>query len=134
MGTPNPGSPTGLELEILKILWDCSPMTVREIRDTLDETAGRPLAHTTVITMLSTMVDKQQIEKLAPIQGKAFRFAPLVQRNDVSGNMVGDLVERVFDGSAEALMQRLFDVRDLDEKELTRLRKLVNQKLKESRS
>ncbi len=64
-----------------------------------------------MITMLGTMVDKGQIEKLEPIQGKAFRFSPLIQRDDVSRGMLGDLVERVFDGSAEAVMLSLFNVK-----------------------
>ncbi len=123
--------PTELELQILKILWEQSPLTVREVRDVLDK-GGRALAHTTVITMLSTMVDKGQLEKLNPLQGKAFRFVPLINRDDVSKGMLGDFVERVFDGSAEAVMLSLFDVADLDTEELANLRKLLNKKLREA--
>jgi predicted transcriptional regulator len=60
--------------------------------------------------MLGTMVDNGQFEKLEPTHGKAFRFSPLIQREDVSRDMLRDLVERVFDGSAEAVMLSLFDV------------------------
>jgi len=122
-----------LELQILKVLWDVQPMTVREVRESL-AADGRDLAHTTVITMLSTMVDKGQIEKLEPTQGKAFRFSPLIQREDVSRGMLGDIVDRVFDGSAEAVMLSLFDVKELDEEELSGLRKLLNRKMREARS
>ncbi len=122
--------PTELELQILKVLWERSPLTVREVRDVLDE-GGRDLAHTTVITMLSTMADKGQIEKLDPLQGKAFRFVPLINREDVSKGMLGDFVERVFDGSAAAVMLSLFDVAELDAEELANLRKLLNRKLRE---
>jgi predicted transcriptional regulator len=108
-------------------------MTVREVRESLAD-LGRDLAHTTVITMLGTMVDKGQIEKLDPLQGKAFRFTPLIQREDVSRGMLCDLVERVFDGSTEAVMLSLFDVKDLDEDELAGLRKLLNKKLREAKS
>jgi predicted transcriptional regulator len=121
-----------LELQILKVLWDAEPMTVRDVRDAL-AAGGRDLAHTTVITMLGTMVDKGQIEKLDPLQGKAFRFTPLIKREDVSRGMLGDLVERVFDGSAEAVMLSLFDVKELDEDELAGLRKLLNKKMREAR-
>lgn len=132
MARPNSEYPTELELQILKVLWDNEPMTVREVREAL-ELAGRSLAHTTVITMLSTMVDKGQIDKLDPLQGKAFRFTPRIARDDVSRGMLGDLVERVFDGSAEAVMLSLFDVKDLDEDELAGLRKLLNKKMREAR-
>jgi hypothetical protein len=45
--------------------------------------------------------------------------------------MLGDLVDRVFDGSAEAVMLSLFDVSDLDEEALKRLRRTFNQKIRE---
>lgn len=133
MARPSSDHPTELELQILKVLWDSEPMTVREVRDAL-ERCGRDLAHTTVITMLSTMVDKGQIQKLEPLQGKAFRFSPCIERDDVSKGMLGDLVERVFDGSAEAVMLSLFDVKDLNEDELANLRKLLNKKMREAKS
>jgi BlaI family transcriptional regulator, penicillinase repressor len=133
MARPNSEHPTELELQILKVLWDAAPLTVREVRETLAN-SGRELAHTTVITMLGTMVDKGQIEKLEPMEGKAFRFSPLVQRDDVSRGMLGDLVERVFDGSAEAVMLSLFDVKQLDEEELANLRKLLNRRMRENKS
>lgn len=132
MARPSSEHPTELELQILKVLWDAEPMTVREVREALAG-VGRDLAHTTVITMLGTMVDKGQIEKLEPIQGKAFRFSPLIQRDEVSRGMLGDLVERVFDGSAEAVMLSLFNVKELDEEELAGLRRLLNKKMREAR-
>lgn len=133
MPRPTSEHPTELELQILKVLWDNQPLTVREVREALSK-QGRELAHTTVITILGTMVDKLQIERLDPIQGKAFRFSPLVLRDDVSRGMLGDLVARVFDGSAEAVLMSLFDVKELDEDELDSLRKLLNRKLRETRS
>lgn len=132
MVRPMSEHPTELELQILKILWEQeSPLTVREIRDKLAK-LGRDLAHTSVITTLGTMVDKNQLEKLPPVQGKAFRFTPILSQADVSRRMLGDLIDRVFDGSAEAVMLSLFDVSDLDEDELKRLRKLFNQKMREA--
>ena len=133
MARPGSDYPTGLELQILKLLWAEAPQTVREIRDGLAK-VGRDLAHTSVITSMGTMVEKGQLEKLPPATGKAFRFAPLLKQNDVSKGMLGDLVDRVFDGSAEAVMLSLFDAQDLDEAEIKRLRKLLNQKLREQKS
>ena len=123
-------SPTELELLILKVLWNDSPQTARQIRDVL-ATGGRDLAHTSVITTLQKMVEKQQLAQLDPIEGKAFRFEPLVSDQQVSRGMLGDLVNRVFDGSAEAVMLSLFDVAELDDEALKSLRKAFNQKLKE---
>lgn len=134
MARPASEHPTELELQILKILWDRdASLTVREIRDAL-AADGRDLAHTSVITTLGTMVEKGQLDKLDPLQGKAFRFVPRVPQEAVSQKMLGDLVDRVFDGSTEAVMLSLFDVSKLDEDELKRLRKLFNQKMREKQS
>ncbi len=123
-------NPTDLELLILKVLWQQSPLTAGEIRKALAE-RRRKLAHTSVITMLQRMVDKGQLDQLDPQGGKAFRFVPLVSEANVSGRMLGDLIDRVFDGSAEAVMLSLFDVSDLDGDSLKRLRRAFNQKLRE---
>ena len=80
---------------------------------------------------LQKMVDKRQLNQLDPVEGKAFRFEPLVSDQQVSRGMLGDIVERVFDGSAEAVMLSLFDVAELDDAALKSLRKAFNQKLKE---
>ncbi len=130
MPRPASDNPTELELQILKLLWEKSPRTVREIRDGL-ASMGRDLAHTSVITSMGTMVEKGQLEKLPPTTGKAFRFEPKLRKQDVSKGMLGDLLNRLFDGSPETLMLSLFDVQDLDEAEIKRLRKLLNKKLKD---
>ena len=122
--------PTELELLILKILWTNSPQSARQIRDALAE-GGRDLAHTTVITTLQKMVDKEQLNQLDPVEGKAFRFEPRVSDEQVIRGMLGEFVERVFDGSAEAVMLSLFDASELDRNAIKRLRRACNQKLRE---
>ena len=126
----NSDSPTDLELQLLKILWDDAPQTARQIREAMSN-VGRELAHTSIITTLQKMVDKGQLRQLEPVVGKAFRFEPLVSEQSVSHGMLGDLVDKVFDGSAEAVMLGLFDVSDLDAEDLKRLRRLFNQKMRE---
>ena len=123
-------SPTELELLILKVLWDQSPLTASQIREAL-ESRGRSLAHTSVITVLQRMVAKRQLQQLDPVEGKAFRFEPLITDQQVTRGMLGEFVDRVFDGSAEAVMLSLFDASELDEDAIKRLRKAFNQKLKE---
>jgi BlaI family transcriptional regulator, penicillinase repressor len=122
--------PTELELVILKALWEQSPLTARQIREALAQ-RGRKLAHTSVITMLQRMVDKRQLDQLDPVSGKAYRFVPRLSQVDVAGRMLGDLIDRVFDGSAEATMLSLFDVSDLDSEALKRLRRAFNRKTRE---
>lgn len=128
MVRPKTTHPTELELQILKILWDRSPLAVREVREAL-EAVGRPLAHTSVITTLNVMVNKRYLKRT--MQGNACSFTPIVARDVVTGRMLGDVVERVFDGSAKAVMLSLFESSDLDDDELKELRRILNQKAKE---
>lgn len=123
--------PTEFELEILKILWESSPLTVREIRDSM-AAAGRDNAHTTVIAILNIMVDKKYLKKKK--RGKGYLFWPVVSEENVSTKMLGDIVNRVFSGSAKSLILNLLDgEEDIDEDELKELRKRINQKMKEQK-
>ena len=128
MVRPHSTHPTDLELQILKILWKQSPLPVRDIRSALAQ-QGRDSAHTSVITTLNSMFDKGYLKRKK--DGNAFLFSPAVVRDKVSRNMLGDLVERVFDGSAFDVMLSLFEASDLDEDEVKELRRLFNRKLTE---
>ena len=128
MVRPKSSHPTELELQILKILWDRSPLAVRDVRDALEE-AGRVLAHTSVITTLNVMVGKQYLKRT--MQGKSCLFTPNVARDEVTGQMLGDIVQRLFDGSAKAVMLSLFESTELDADELKELRQILNRKTKE---
>ena len=128
MARPASEHPTRLELQILKVLWDRGPLKVRDVRRALAE-SGRDIAHTSVITTLNTMVDKGFLKRRK--QGKAFLFSPRVARDAVCVQMLGDMVDRVFDGSAKAVVLGLFDCAELNAADLKELRRLINQKAKE---
>ena len=121
--------PTGLELEILKVLWEESPLLVRDVRERLEDRTGRPLAHSTVITMLNIMHRKGFLRRRK--QGKSFVFWPRDKKQRVAGRMVGDLVERAFDGSASAMVLSLLETADLDGDELAEIRNLISRKAQE---
>ena len=127
MARPAAEQPTELELQILKILWEQSPQLVRDIRDELAK-LGRDIAHTSVITTLNTMAKKRiVIRKRA---GNAFLFSPRITREQVSRSVLGDIVNRVFDGSAKAVLLGVFEQNDIDRGELKELRKLIDQRIK----
>ena len=128
MARPASKHPTKLELQILKILWRHSPRLARDVQNAL-AVAGRELAKTSVITTLNTMVDKRYLVRKK--RGNSFLFTPLVTEETVSEQMLGDVVDRVFDGSTSALLLKLFDVQTVNRKELQELRRIINRKLKE---
>jgi predicted transcriptional regulator len=132
MPRPESDHPTALELDILKVLWSEAPLAVREVRVRLERDAGRPLAHSSVITMLNIMHRKGFLRRKR--QGKAFLFTPKIEKDCVTGNMMRDLISRAFDGSAKALVLNLLNTTDLDADELAEMRKLISRKAKEQQS
>jgi BlaI family penicillinase repressor len=131
MARPESKHPTELELEILKVLWDDSPLPVREVRSRLEHKAGRPLAHSSVITMLNIMHRKGFLRRRK--EGKSFLFSPKLNKETVTGGMISDLLSRVFDGSPSAMMLNLLETADLDADEIADLRKLITRKAKEQK-
>jgi BlaI family penicillinase repressor len=132
MARPSSEHPTELELEILKVLWEESPLPVREVRERLESQADRPLTHSSVITMLNIMVRKGFLRRQK--EGKAFLFAPKTAKENVTGGIVDDLLTKVFGGSPQALVMNLLETADLDSDELAEIRRLINRKAKEQQS
>lgn len=120
--------PTEFELELLKILWEQAPLPVSEIRERLSA-VGRENAHTSIITILNIMVGKGYVDRRK--RGKSYQFWPVVTAEQVSQLMVGDVVKRLFDGSAKRLALNLIDTEDLERTELMELRRLINRKMRE---
>ncbi|MGZ0171280.1 MAG: BlaI/MecI/CopY family transcriptional regulator [Planctomycetales bacterium] len=129
MARPASRYPTELELQILKILWQESPLLAREVQATL-AADGRELAKTSVITTLNTMVEKKYLKRKK--DANTYLFSPQISEDEVSNRVLGDVVDRVFDGSTASVVMKLFDVREIDDDELKELRRAINRKLKES--
>ncbi|MEX1228976.1 MAG: BlaI/MecI/CopY family transcriptional regulator [Planctomycetaceae bacterium] len=128
MARPASEHPTELELQILKILWQQSPLPVRDVRQALAD-QGRDIAHTSVITTLNTMVEKRYLSRKSV--GNALYFSPRTSHASVSRRMLGDVVERLFGGSSSAALLSIFESSDIDADELKELRRLIDRKLKE---
>jgi len=120
--------PTELELAMLKVLWQRAPQTVEAVRDAL-AAAGRDLTYSSVITVLNIMVRKKYVRRTK--HGRAFEYSPVVEEQGVHRRMLEDLLNRVFDGSARAVVLELLETSDIDSDELDAIRKLVNRKARE---
>ncbi|MCH7228903.1 BlaI/MecI/CopY family transcriptional regulator [Haloferula sp. A504] len=124
--------PTELELEILKILWARSPRSVREVREAM-AAAGRELAHTSLITTLNVMFRKGFVKRTKSTAGRGYEFSAKLSRDQVSKGMMGDLIERVFEGSASAMMLSLLESDQLDAEDHAALRKAIEKHRKGGR-
>ncbi len=107
-----------VELLLMKVVWRLGRASVQEVRD--EVARQRDLAYTTVLTMLRTLEEKGFLTHEE--EDRRYVYRPLVPEAEVSGHMLRDLLDRVFDGSKELLLTRLLELGELDEKELKRLR------------
>ena len=128
MSRPPSTFPTDLELEILKTLWHNGAQTVEEVREALAN-ADRKLTHSSVITVMNIMVKKEYLKREK--QGRAFQYEACVSDKQINRGMLGDLIHRVFDGSATAVMLELLDTTDLDSNEIKEIRKMINRKARD---
>ena len=127
MARPTSRHPTELELAILKVLWRDGPCSVRQVRDALVE--FRDLAYTSVMTIMGIMARKKYVRRNK--SSGSFVYKAVLTEESTGGNMLDDIVNRVFDGSAVAVMQRLIETADLDADELAQIRQIIQRKAKE---
>ena len=110
---------TPLELEIMQVLWETGPANVQTVQQRL----GRELAYTTVQTMLNVLHRKSKVKRT--LKDKAYFYRPAVSRSQATGHAVGDLIDRMFGGSAESLVMSLVETRHLTPEKLSQLHKLL---------
>jgi len=132
MARPRSEYPTELELAILKVLWaEETQQSVQDVREALASgRARRELTHSSVITVLNIMVRKKYLRRTK--RGRAFFYEPIVTEQQIHRGMLGDLVQRVFDGQASTVILELLDTSNIDVDELKRIRRLVNRKTAEN--
>jgi len=132
MARPRSEHPTELELAILKVLWpEKMPQSVQDVREALASAqTRRELTYSSVITVLNIMVRKKYLKRAK--RSRAFFYEPIVTERQIHRGMLGDLVGRVFDGRASAVILELLDTSDIDVDELKRIRRLINRKTREN--
>lgn len=110
----------------MAVLWDRGPSTAAEVRQAL---AGErvDLAYNTVLTQLRILEDKGHVDHQE--EGRAHRFRPLVKRKEARASALTRTLDRLFGGSAEALVTQLVQQRGLTKDELKGLRRVVDEEL-----
>lgn len=117
---------TERELDVMAVLWERGPSTAAEVREQLTD----DLAYNTVLSMLRILEEKGHVGHTE--EGRAHRYFPVVQRSEAGSSAIDRLVEKVFGGSAELMLTHLMRERKLDNAEIVRLRKLLNDRLRRS--
>ena len=121
---------TKLESDVMRAVWAAQPEAVRarDVVEAMNQRRKEPLAYTTVQTMLTILAEKGYVE-VASTEGRAHCYRARVSHQEASRRLIGDLVERLFEGRPSSLLQMLVDDPDIDEAELLRLRTWVDARL-----
>jgi predicted transcriptional regulator len=119
--TPTP-RPTPAELEILRVLWEHGPGTVRDVQERLDE--RRPTGYTTVLKLLQIMTDKALVRR--DESARAHVYAAREPQDQTQRQLVRDLLDRAFGGSASQLVMHALSARRTSREELARIREVLD--------
>jgi len=110
-------------MAILGVLWARGPATVRQVHEAMhqDEQTG----YTTTLKLMQIMVDKGLLVR--DDAGRRHIYRPAVSEEGTQKQLIGDLLDRVFAGSAEKLVLRALSAKKVSPRELKRIRTLIDQ-------
>jgi predicted transcriptional regulator len=116
----NPKKPTNAEVAILRVLWSRGPSTVREVAKTL----GREAAYTTVLKLMQNMTDKGLVVR--DESSRTHVYSAAAPEEQTQRQLVTDMLDKVFDGSAAKLIMQALAATKTSPKELAEIRKLLD--------
>lgn len=114
--------PTDKELQILAVLWEMGSATVRQINEEIGKT--QKTGYTTTLKIMQIMTDKGLLIR----DGSGFQhiYKPAISEENTQKQLVGNLLDRAFSGSAEKLVMRALSAKKVSAEELARIKKLLN--------
>jgi BlaI family transcriptional regulator, penicillinase repressor len=117
---PDLPTPTRREMEILKVLWEHGPSSVRTVYRHLARGPDKDLAYNTVQTLLRLMEEKKGLVE-HHVEGRTFIYSPCYSRDESAARFL----ERVFDGAADELVMSLLRREKIDPEELERMHAMI---------
>lgn len=120
---PKENKPTKSELEILSILWEKETATVREVYDAISE--RKPTSYTTVLKLMQIMHEKGLVKR--DDSNRAHIFSAKHPQEQTQKNLVSDLLEKAFRGSALKLVQHVLETKPASAEDLAEIRRLINE-------
>jgi predicted transcriptional regulator len=111
--------PTPAEVDILAALWRLGPATVREVHEEL----GKDCGYNTTLTQMRLMTDKGLLQRSERFRNHVYE--PAVPREQMQQRIAGDLIERVFGGSAKGLILGALGAKPVAAEELAEIRRML---------
>ena len=115
--------PTEAELDILSVLWERGPSTVRQVQEEL--TDKRKTGYTTVLKLMQIMADKGLVR--LDESGHAHVYRAAITRQRTQKQAVGQMLEQLFDGSAQQLVMQALSAKKSTTEELAEIRQLLDE-------
>ncbi|AMJ66824.1 BlaI/MecI/CopY family transcriptional regulator [Hymenobacter sp. PAMC 26628] len=119
-----PPKPTDSELEILHVLWQHGPATVRAVNDELGQRRQAEVGYTTTLKLLQLMLDKGLVRR--DDEGRSHVYRAAVREQDTQNLLLDKFVAATFGGSALKLVMQALGNRQTSADELAQLRRLLN--------
>jgi BlaI family penicillinase repressor len=129
MATTSTRKPTSSELEILHVLWERGPSTVRDVHQALNE--KRPIGYTSVLKLMQIMTAKGTVRRNE--QQRAHVYEAVQPEEKTKRDLALDVLQRVFDGSASELMMHALAGRKASKEEIDEMRRLLNEHERKNR-
>jgi len=117
-----PPRPTQAELEILRVLWRLGPSSVRDLHESLN--GVRPMGYTTVLKLLQIMIAKGLTTR--DESGRTHVYRAAMAEEETQRQLVTDLLERAFGGSASRLIQQALESKRATPEEMAEIRRLID--------
>jgi BlaI family transcriptional regulator, penicillinase repressor len=121
--TRTPPRPTEAELEILRVLWERGPCTVRQVHEAL--AIARETGYTTTLKLMQIMADKGLVTR--DESSRTHIYTPRASQESTQQQLVADLVTRAFGGSAAELVLRALSAHTASDAELAEIQKLIEE-------
>jgi predicted transcriptional regulator len=114
--------PTEAELAILRVLWDRGPSTVRDVQQALEDERGT--GYTTALKLLQIMTEKGLVRR--DDRQRTHVFEPVLPAEATQRQLVRDLLDRAFGGSARQLVMQALSAKKASKAELAEIRELLD--------
>lgn len=120
--------PSELELQVLGLLWEHGPKSVRDLLPLFPD--GKERAYTTVLTVLQGMERKKLVNHQQ--EGLTYIYSPLVTHEQVVQPVLKTLLKNLFAGNPAKAVQALMDASDVSADDLKQIRRVINQAAREA--
>jgi predicted transcriptional regulator len=115
--------PTPGELEILRVLWQRGPSTVRDVHDAMS--ASKPTGYTTVLKLLQIMTDKGLVTR--DVSRRTHVYQAAIRQDQTQRQLLDDLLDRVFDGSSSQLVMQALASGHASNEEIALIRRMLDE-------